>query len=493
LEEDSVKDYTAWVEKQVAVTSLQLDPENPRIPPTESPLAQAQILTELVKHDNIVPLAEDIVQQGYYPLESLIGLEGDDGKTYILEGNRRLAALKLIINPQLAPQDAQKKIKTIAANATLGLIKKVRVLYAPTREAAAPLIMQKHTRSQVEKWAPLMQARFYNSLLKEGVEISEIAKQYGVAASEILEELKLLSLYTLATKIPLSDATRHKIHDPRAFPASTIRRIFETPSARKRLGVEFDKRGGVVGKISKDSFIKAYTRILIDAASDAVNTRTLNKAEDIDKYLDGLGKDAPDPSATGSFVGEDLNTSPAQPKEKGAKSTPKDPAPKAGNTSKTSAYLIPRNFACSIKSNRVRDVFHELRKLKVDDFPNTCGILLRVLVELSLGYYMEKTGLITPLLEKAKKDKKADSWYPTLNQLLNELNKEPDLPLSPLAKKRLNKMLSDKDSFINVELLDSYVHNRFAFPKAKELRSIWETFEGILTLTLQEPPPSPKA
>jgi len=89
-----VTDYSTWEEEQVSVVTLLLDPRNPRIPGGEM-MEQGELLAELVAHDKVYELAKDIANDGLYPLESLLAIE-DDGNLYVVEGNRRLAALKLL-------------------------------------------------------------------------------------------------------------------------------------------------------------------------------------------------------------------------------------------------------------------------------------------------------------------------------------------------------------------------------------------------------------
>ena len=55
----------------------------------------------------IAEIAESICSAGFLPLDPFIGHE-QDGSTYILEGNRRLAAIKLLLNPDLAPVEFRK-------------------------------------------------------------------------------------------------------------------------------------------------------------------------------------------------------------------------------------------------------------------------------------------------------------------------------------------------------------------------------------------------
>ncbi|MDP2091628.1 MAG: hypothetical protein Q8K17_01390, partial [Pseudohongiella sp.] len=152
--------YNDWKTKDIAVTSLLLDPLNPRIPEADENLSQRKLIEFLLEHDKVYDLAKEIVDKGYFPTEALIGVEIGN-KKYILEGNRRLAALKLLINPDGAPASLKKKFITLSERADLSVVKKVKVVLAPSREAAAPMLLAKHTGLQVRGWSRIMQAKFY--------------------------------------------------------------------------------------------------------------------------------------------------------------------------------------------------------------------------------------------------------------------------------------------------------------------------------------------
>src|SRR5690606_21435383 len=226
-----------------------LDPENPRIPPRGQPLSQRDLIAELVEHDKVYELAKEIVEQGYYPIEAIVCLR--DGKAaYVLEGNRRVTALKLLGNPDLAPSSHLSKCKSLAEQWSPKSGMKIRVLWAPTREAAAPLIMLRHTRSQIEAWSPIMQARFYAGLRKEGITIAELAKQYGVPQANILEALRLDRTYSVACAMDLPPQTADIVRKPREFRGYTVlERLLNSPKPRKFLGMSFDADGVIRGQV----------------------------------------------------------------------------------------------------------------------------------------------------------------------------------------------------------------------------------------------------
>jgi hypothetical protein len=128
----NMPDYSDWPEKKAQPNALLLDAENPRIPPTAAPLSQRHLIGELVAHDRVYELAREIAHGGFDPVESLVGFEDDDGKTIIVEGNRRLAALKLLIDPNLAPIGDAPRFKRLASLPEVSIPAKVRVLVAPS-------------------------------------------------------------------------------------------------------------------------------------------------------------------------------------------------------------------------------------------------------------------------------------------------------------------------------------------------------------------------
>lgn len=92
-------------EKVIPLERIFLHNKNPRHEPFDT---QAQIIEYLCENENVKKLAYDIVRNGLSPLDRF-GVKPDDENdaddaTYIaVEGNRRLCALKLLSDPDLAP------------------------------------------------------------------------------------------------------------------------------------------------------------------------------------------------------------------------------------------------------------------------------------------------------------------------------------------------------------------------------------------------------
>jgi hypothetical protein len=104
--------------KTIQIGELRLDTANPRHEPVSSQreAIQALIATERQK---LVVLADDIKEHGLSPVDRLLVVK--QGRSYtVVEGNRRLAAVKLLDNPSLADHTAiETQIKRVARDANV--------------------------------------------------------------------------------------------------------------------------------------------------------------------------------------------------------------------------------------------------------------------------------------------------------------------------------------------------------------------------------------
>jgi len=91
--------------EQVPVGELRLDARNPRIQRAGERLSQDEILSILWREYSVDEVAWSIARNGYFPHEALFASE-EDGALVVIEGNRRLAAVRLLREPSL-----RKKMK----------------------------------------------------------------------------------------------------------------------------------------------------------------------------------------------------------------------------------------------------------------------------------------------------------------------------------------------------------------------------------------------
>lgn len=97
------------LDRPLATPSLDLDPNNPRLPELaldggdgEGLSEQARILRFLYENDVLEELMESYIANGFFESEPLIVLPEVAGRRVVVEGNRRLAALMILL--QLPPR-----------------------------------------------------------------------------------------------------------------------------------------------------------------------------------------------------------------------------------------------------------------------------------------------------------------------------------------------------------------------------------------------------
>ena len=83
---------------RIGIEDLLINPKNPRFDPVQN---QRQAIDTMVREmkDKIKNLANDIAKNGLNPTKFLCVVKHLQGKYRVLEGNRRLMAIKLINSP----------------------------------------------------------------------------------------------------------------------------------------------------------------------------------------------------------------------------------------------------------------------------------------------------------------------------------------------------------------------------------------------------------
>ena len=92
-------------ELSLPVANILLDEENPRLAPLSRRSISA-IHLDIIERQRLVDLAKSIFRYGgLFPQEKIIVLDTGDTKNryVVLEGNRRVFACQILLNPRLAP------------------------------------------------------------------------------------------------------------------------------------------------------------------------------------------------------------------------------------------------------------------------------------------------------------------------------------------------------------------------------------------------------
>jgi hypothetical protein len=98
--------------QNISPDELYLDPKNPRLTGQEFTVAdQTGILRFLWQDKEVSELVDSIAYNGYWQQEVLF-VTRESGKFVVVEGNRRLAAVKLLRSPEICQQIGAKGVRT---------------------------------------------------------------------------------------------------------------------------------------------------------------------------------------------------------------------------------------------------------------------------------------------------------------------------------------------------------------------------------------------
>lgn len=155
----------------ISPSDLRLDLKNPRVPEAHFS-DEEEVLEHLLDHVDIDELIQSILSSGWLDYEPLIVRRSDN---VVLEGNRRLAALRILSNPQLR-EKLRVNLPKVPDKAAAP--DKIRVHFVDSRADARAFIGFKHINGPF-KWDALAKARYAADWLNDGEDVQQISRRLG--------------------------------------------------------------------------------------------------------------------------------------------------------------------------------------------------------------------------------------------------------------------------------------------------------------------------
>jgi len=473
-----------WTTKPHLVASLHLDAKNPRLGRETTARAPREIIQYLFEHDKALDVAQSIAARGYFPNEPLLAIKEND-QFVVVEGNRRLAALKALREPGLLEGSMYRQIERLSRQIVDPKdIASVPVTLAPSRRATDRLIAGRHIGTPVLPWQAENRASFILDKLAEGYTNEQLRDQLGFDLADIQAARQTRAIADMARSLDLIEEVKAKLGNPRAKIFTTLERVFESSVGRDYLMVEPDPDHGIRGTTTKAEFLRGFTKLVTDVALGKQSSRTLNKNEDIHAYFKSWGPTELPARKHGSFVPADIiqGRSVASSAHKPKPSTP------AKKPKQLSTTVLPRDFQARYGKERLRDIQRELRKLKREEFPNAGAVLLRVFFELAVIDYLERIGELPKIIQKLehKEGRRLAFGRPTMKQIAPEITR--------IAKEKLKKdeaimvekaIRYDPSAPFTISELHGFVHHT-DFPTARDIQQFWNRTEPLFRLMLEQ-------
>jgi len=195
--------------EKVPVELLDFDTNNPRFTPDKEPASSNDddIVIQLAKSADLAELVQSISTSGYINIEPLIVIERA-GRFAVLEGNRRLAAVKVLRNEDLAAK--AKLTLPPMDNSKRPSLDELLCYRVATEADARDLIGFKHINGP-QGWDAFAKARFAARWLDD-----EHAKPDGMTLAEIAGRMgdQHMTIHRMVTALfVLQQAEREKVYD----------------------------------------------------------------------------------------------------------------------------------------------------------------------------------------------------------------------------------------------------------------------------------------
>lgn len=447
--------YVKWKRRTENIVDLCLDPNNIRLDIDNK--SQDAIIIDLFVNENAMQVLKSISEHGFFPDELPI-IINEKGKNVVIEGNRRVAALKAMLSPSLAGKH-EFKVKTIMKK--VEPIKTIEVVMAPDRVSVDKLLANKHTEVTRRAWKPLRQAYFYHAQIERGRTIEDLKKDYPNV--EIVKFIKMWEMHKVARSIDYGSLlTAEKVNNQRGFPVSTLERLYDDRAFREYAGFEFNQEGLIKVTAQEAGFISLFKKIISDAVAEDIDTRTLGTEDKRKEYYEKL------------------------------------PKPSAGNKSLSSEHFKARRRAQTYERNKldvsgisfqlpypaVRRMFEELERINIDDskgFPNATHDLLRSFLECSLKAFYEKNNIVIT----------KNGEYSFLSDALRTFIENKDGDIARIfggkytALKSVAQKISQQDMHeYTTHYMNQVNHNHLIFSDRQTVEKGWEILKPLFMAIL---------
>lgn len=442
--------------REIALSNLLLDLQNPRL--ADGQATQRDIIRAMLdaQGEKLIVLAEDILTQGgLNPTEQILVMpdEKSDRRFVVLEGNRRVTALKILDQPELAEGIYSKPLFNRLRKLSQQFIKH------PVRKVNCAIV---ETRAEADHWIELRHAGEQQGagLVSWGATEGARFRARRGKASAVLKLLDFVRDHG-----GLDDATKAKLG---TISITNLQRLVNDPYVREKLG--FDKqKEEIITDLPDSELAKGVGRMVRDLAHQRIIVSDIDNKKQRKDYVDGfLKEELPDRSKTTNSSRTVRTAATGDNSPVGKTSTKTTPA-----SNKPRATLIPKGCVFGISNPRISNISRELRYLKLEEYPNSAAVLLRVFLELSVDEYLTNK---TPMSPQQRENSRL---HEKVSAVANHIESEKKMSSQELMPVR--RAIQEQNLLAaSVRTLHAYVHNKHFNPSAGELRTAWDNLELFL-------------
>lgn len=435
--------------RELEIDQILLDLQNPRY---EIQKNQRESLAKIIagQGKKLLNLAQDIVEDGINPSDLLIVIptQNNSDRYFALEGNRRIAVLKLLLQPTLASSlnlsgSYLKKLDSLRLKFQEQPIESLLCAIFSERETANKWIVLKHTGENqgvgIVNWDASAIARF-----KMGVGNTARSTAWVKAVEFVQGNSKL------------DEETQEKIG---SIAITNLGRLLDDPKVRDFLGISLEE-GEIVTKLPAEEALKGLTKIVTDLANKKINVNDIRYKKDREDYLETFtDEEIPDHSKIGEST-EPLRVIAQKPPKSTSGQKRSNPVSTKRKT------LIPSSCVLKINNSRINNVYRELKSIEVEKFPNAVSITFRVFLEISIDEYITTNSITIQGRQTLAKKIEAAATHMESSGLMTRNQLKP-----------VRTSVSNQNSIFSINTFNAFVHGGHYSPIPSELKLTWDNYQ----------------
>lgn len=420
--------------KSISLKHLVVNPSNDRHGPLGSERDAIHWLLQN-KASEMRVLATDIATQLAIYDPPLVKPEG---KTFIVhDGNRRTSCLKLINDPNSAPEDWQKFFTKLRDQFHNAPIESIECQIENDQKRIDQILERRHNGKQDGagqlKWDTRAKSNH----------AERVGGKSAYPLAEKIEEYLLSLGYNYASKIKRSN----------------LDKLIDTKARKARVGVELDQTQQLKFTKPKEQVSETLFRIAEDLRTSRLSLKELLLAEDKEAYLDSLKSDGFGTDAVAKSVSSpDTISKPAKPAKTAKPTKPRD-------------HLIPPSdvgISWSAGQTKIQRLWHQLQwELTLSRHTLSVAVVFRV--------FLEQLTTSSCAIYAISDSNKLASNISKLSNKLSELG-----VFDHQQCKDIKRISEDKSAVNSIESLQRVLHSKSYIPTERDLRAMWDSLEPFI-------------
>ncbi|WP_374586924.1 hypothetical protein [Ideonella dechloratans] len=471
-----------WTSRDFDPKKLQLDNQNPRIE-VEEGATQDQIRLKLLDLEDALELARGIERNGglFYG-ERIIVVE-EANKFVVLEGNRRVAACQMLLDPSLVPSKYKTRFPQVSA-ATKRQIKQIAADVSPSRATAEPILTKRHTEQGAKPWSPVAKMRRAVRLLASH-SIDQVAQVLGTSASQVKKLIKPYRLLKFALDLNCWTADERRVLEDEKLKTNPYTRFFTLQKTKEALKVHFDEDQNIISGLTSAKFKKEMERVardfLLPDPANSGKPRCDTRTDPAVYFAELLTDAQPDGAGNGGAAGAAAAAA-AKPTA-GAQAAGKPAGTPAGaatqpQTPKASVFF--ENLQCHVQEDILIKLSSELRSINHIKMPVAASLLLRATFECALVYRIRKARKWGELMKQQKQGKQPGR-DPALSDIIAFASVHAN---GVFLEQNMCKTLASGTTKAAKNYLDAMTHMKFQEADPQTLVSVANNIRAIIKYIL---------